>query len=110
MVRCNFFSFFVFLFFFAPLEKPLVFLVAFALFRVQGQEIFEVNEWFFLTKFMILSLNFLFLSIFQNFPTKVCFEVVIIWQNIFLFLYLFECLFFYSFLLRIKFLVSVLES
>ena len=34
-------------FFFAPLEKPLVFLVAFALLKVQGQEIFESNEWLF---------------------------------------------------------------
>lgn len=79
-------------FFFAPLEKPLVFLVAFSLFKVQGQEIFELNEWLF--DKIYESLNLLFLSIFQNFLTKVCFEVVIIWQNIFLFLYLFECLFF----------------
>ena len=44
--------------FFAPLEKPLVFLVAFALFKVQGQEIFELNEWLF--NKIYESLNFLF--------------------------------------------------
>jgi len=62
------FFFYYLFFYFALLEKSLVFLVAFALFRVRGLEIFEVNEWFVKKKkFMILSLNLLFLNMFSKF-------------------------------------------